>query len=220
MVTFDRGRRHALVQLSLMGVSMSVRLDLKDILSEPLLRDSRLGELDPKRLKALVEYVDHRFKLDRRSSLPWKEQFCRALVKECGDLLSLPVKLTPEEIRELKVDVRRTNRELAAAAKVEPDKFRKALTYQYHDGFHHLTRDDDFIAVRCGDRIVGIIALPGNDRNEVKRFIRAARGRMFEPRNLADVRRAVREVRKSEMARALRLGTAAAGGGRGRHVSG
>jgi hypothetical protein len=134
-------------------------------------------------------------------------------------VLSLPVKLTPEEIRELKVDVRRANRELAVKAGVDPAVFRQAVSYQYHDGFHHLTRDDDFIAVRCGNRIVGIIALPGNDRNEVKRFLKAARGRMFEPSNLADVKRAVREVKKSRMARALRLGRDADGGGRSMHVS-
>lgn len=87
MIEFDKGRHAAVVELSLNGISMNMRLDLDDVRSEPLLRDSRVGELSPQRLKALLEYVDHGFRVDPRSPLPWKEQFCRKLVKECEALM-------------------------------------------------------------------------------------------------------------------------------------
>ena len=202
MIEFDKGLRTAVIKLSLNGVYLNLNLSLGDIRSEALLQDSRLGELGPKRLKALLEYVDHRFEVDPRSPIPWKEQFCRALAKECDALLSLPVKLTPEQLREVRRAVRETNVSLERAAQAAPGALGLALEFQYHDGFNHLTRDDDFIAVRRGGRIVGVIALPGNDYNEVKKFLMAGGDRVLDPTNVECFRAALRHARKMD---ALRL---------------
>ena len=127
MIEFDNGLQTATIKLSLDGVYLNLNLNLADIRSEAMLRDSRLGELGPKRLKALLEYVDHGFKVDPKSPLPWKEQFCRALAKECDALLSLPVKLTPEQLREVRRAVRETNVSLERAAQAAPGALGLAL---------------------------------------------------------------------------------------------
>lgn len=198
MIEFDNGQHMAMVQLSLNGVSVNVNLDLRNIKSEALLKDSRLGELDSKRLKALLEYVDHGFKLDPKSSVPWKEQFCRKLAKECDALLSLPVMLTPEQLKALRKGVNEVNLSLVNAAKKLPDDYKAAvkLTAMYHDGFNHLTRDDDFIALRAGNRVVSIIPLQGNDYNELKKFLKAGGDRVLDPENVVKFKKAVAEVKR------------------------
>lgn len=198
MIEFDNGQHMAMVQLSLNGVSVNLNLDLRNIKSEALLKDSRLGELDPRRLKALLEYVDHGFRLDPKSAVPWKEQFCRKLLKECDTLLRLPVTLTPEQLEALRKEVNGVNLSLVNAAKKLPDDYRAAvkLTAVYHDGFNHLTRDDDFIALRAGGRIVSIIPLPGNDFNELKKFLKAGGDRVLSPENVAKFKEAVAEAKR------------------------
>jgi hypothetical protein len=199
MIEFDRGQHLAVIHLSLAGVSMPVSLDLRDIRSEPLLRDSRLGELSPKRLKALLEYVDHGFRLDPKSPVPWKEQFCSALSKACSDLLSAPVRLTADQVAQLPALVRAANLSVPKALGVpDPAKaFDMAVSYDYHDGFRHMTRDDDFIAVRRGGRIVGIIALPGNDWNDLINFLKDGGHKLVDPENLDQFRKAYSAARKA-----------------------
>lgn len=198
MIEFDKGQHMAMVQLSLMGVSVNVHLDLKNIKSEALLKDSRLDRLSSKRLKALLEYSDHTFKIDPKSSVPWKEQFLRKLSRDCDMILSLPVTLSTADIAQLRKSMKETNLSLVKAAKALPDDFKKAqkLSFQYHDGFHHLTRDDDFFAVRQGNRIVSIIPLPGNDFNEVKRFLEAGSRRVLSEQNIGLFRFVVKEVHR------------------------
>lgn len=198
MIEFDKGQHMAMIQLSLVGVSVNVHLDLKNIKSEFLLRDSRLDKLSPKRLKALLEYSDHTFKLDPKSPVPWKEQFCRKLSRDCDMLLSLPVLLTAAEIAQLRQSIKQTHLSLINVAKVLPDDFKKAqkLSYYYFDGFHHLTRDDDFLAVRKGNQIVSIIPLPGNDFNELKKFLEAGGKKVLEQDNIQLFKSAVKEVHK------------------------
>lgn len=198
MIEFDNGQHMAMVQLSLNGVSVNLNLDLRNIKSEALLKDSRLGELDPKRLKALLEYVDYGFKLDPKSAVPWKEQFCRKLAKECDALLSLPVTLTPEQLKALRKGVTDVNMSLVNAAKKLPDDYKAAvkITAMYHDGFNHLTRDDDFIALRAGGRIVSIIPLQGNDYNELKKFLKMGGDRVLSPENVDRFLRSVAEAKR------------------------
>ena len=205
MIEFDRGQHMAVIHLSLAGVSMPVSLDLRDIRSEPLLRDSRLGELSPKRLKALLEYVDHGFRLDPKSPVPWKEQFCSALSKACSDLLSASVRLTPDQLAKLPALVRAANLSIPKALRV-PDPagaFDLAVSYDYHDGFRHMTRDDDFIAVRRGGKIIGIIALPGNDWNDLINFLKDGGDKLVERENLDQFRKVYSAARKAHTMKVL-----------------
>lgn len=206
MVTFDNGRHSATVRPAPATSAADLKLDLRAIGNEPLLSGSRIGELGEKRLKALIEYVDHGFRPDPASSLTWREQFCRALAGAGDSHLLRRTELTPGQLKEVRAAVRDINLSLAMAARaVDPaSAFRSAVTYQYHDGFNHLTRDDDFIAVRSGDRIVAIIALPGNDYNELKKFLKAGGDRVLSPENVQAFRRALAAAKKAEMAKMLR----------------
>lgn len=204
MIEFDKGQHMAMIQLSLMGVSLNLNLDLDNLRNEPLLKDSRVVGLSPKRLKALLEYVDHVFKVDPKSVLPWKDQFLKRLDRECEALLSLPVKLSPEQLADVRRYVKETNAGLEKALAAAPGSIGLALEFQYHDGFNHLTRDDDFIAVRCGGRIVSIIPLPGNDYNEVKTFLKAGGDRVLDPANVEAFRRALIHARKMDARRLVR----------------
>lgn len=208
MIEFDKGQRMAMIQLSLMGTSVNLNLDMRNIKSEPLLKDSRLNELTMTNLKGLLEYVDHHFKVDPKSALPWKEQYCMALAKECEKLLKAIKTLSPQHFEELSalVDdkVLQVRSDLLKAAKVRPEMYAPAVSYQYHDGFNHMTRDDDFIAVRRGNKVIGIIALPGNDYNEVKKFLKAGGDKCLSAQNVEAFKQAVRKVKQSQAASMVR----------------
>lgn len=206
MIEFDKGQHMAMIQLSLEGVSVKLNLDMKDIKSEPLLQGTRLGSIPKKSLKLFLEYADHRFRLDPKSPVPWKEQFCRFLGKECEAFLGAARTMTPAQLKELVKGVREANMSLVKAAGVMPDDYKRALqavSFSYHDGFNHFTRDDDFIAVRCGNKIVSIIALPGNDHNEAKKFLKMGGDRILEPQNVAKLRKAVAAARRMKMSELL-----------------
>ena len=200
MIEIDKGQHIAMIQLSLMGVSVNVHIDMNNIRKEHLLQNSRLSELSPKRLVSLLEFTDHTFKVDPKSVVPWRDQFLMRLSKNCDELLSLPKTLSVAEMDYIRKTVKDSNMSLAKAAKVVPEMVHKAqkISYQYHDGFNHLTRDDDFIAVRAGRRIVGMIPLPGNDFNELKKFLKLGGDRVLEPENVAKFLKAVKEVKRNE----------------------
>lgn len=188
-----------MIHLSLGGSTMrNWNVDLRNIGSEPLLKGSRVGELDPKRLKALLEYVVHGMKVDMSSPGTWKAQLCRKFAKECDALLSRPVTLTLEQLTQIRKEVNGVNLSLVNAAKKLPDDYRAAvkLTAVYHDGFNHLTRDDDFIALRAGGRIVSIIPLQGNDYNELKKFLKMGGDRVLSPENVDRFLRSVAEAKR------------------------
>ena len=69
----------AVIRLSLMGVDQDIRLDLRNIGNEPLLKGTGLDMLSYKRLYAFLEYADHKFRIDARNPLPWKEQVIREI---------------------------------------------------------------------------------------------------------------------------------------------
>ena len=192
----------AVIRLSLMGVDQDIRLDLRNIGNEPLLKGTGLDTLSLKRLYAFLEYADHKFRVDARNPLPWKEQFLGAFVAMWRALGTKACCVTAVELAALRKGVFVTNQALALQGGAEGVKeFRETLSYQYHDGFDHMTRDDDFFAVRCGNRIVEIIPLPGNDYNELKSFIRNASRRILERENIERFRAACCEMRKSRAAK-------------------
>jgi len=196
MINFNDGQQTATLKLSLEGVSLSSNIDLRILANDPVLKDSRIRELTPKQLKSLLEYVDHRFKVDPRSALPWRDQFLRSLAKECEAFLKLPVKLTPERMAEIRKAVKDVNVSLERAIGAKSGEFGDALQYQYHDGFRHLTRDDDFIAVRRGGQIVSIIMLRGNDENDIINFLKYAKGKILNPDNIDAFRESLFNARK------------------------
>lgn len=206
MIEFDSGRHLAMIKLSLMGVSVNMNLDLRKAREEPLLVKAGLAGLPEGRLKALLEYTDHRFKVDPRSPLPWKEQFFLALGRDAEVLRKAVLKLTPAELKELRRVIKDTHGTLekAIGAVAGSGVMDLALKYQYHDGFHHLTRDDDFFAVRCGNRIVGIIPLKGNDRNELLKFLKAGADAVLDPTNVESFRKCVRHAKKLDAAQLVR----------------
>lgn len=201
MVQFDESTSKATLKLSLGNVSVPVTIDLFDLSTEPVLGKSLLQRLDLRRRRAFLEYADACFKLDKLSPVPWRDQFCTFLAKESDRILSLPVKVSSAELRELMDYVRNVRRQLVADAGVHREEFGEALCYQYHDGFNHLTRDDDFFAVFCGNRIVSIIPLPGNDYNELKKFLMAGSDQVLSPENVVALHKAVMEMRKSKLAK-------------------
>ena len=209
MIEFDNGQHMAMIQLSLQGVSVNVDIDLHRVKENPFLMKAGLGDLSPKRLKALLEYTDHRFKLDPKSPVPWKEQFYLALARDAAALRKEVMKLTPDQVKEVRRILKDTHGALekAIGAVAGSGVLEKALTYQYHDGFHHLTRDDDFIAVRRGGRLVSVIPLAGNDFNEVKKFLKAGADAVLDPHNVESFRKCVRHAKKMDAAKLVKEAT-------------
>ena len=199
MVTFDNSR-NVEVRMSFRGVSSVFRANLMTLGNDPLMKGSGIGDLSPTKLRALLEYTDHRFRVDPKSPLRWEEQFKKSLSKDCRDLLLAKVLMTPEELRTLMACVHGMNAKMAieAGARDIAHKVEEVIDYQYHDGFNHMTRDDDFIAVRRGGRVVSIIALPGNDFNEMKKFLKAGGDLMLTPENIEGFRKYMHDYKKAK----------------------
>ncbi len=193
MIEFDKGQHTARIILTTSGVSVNLNLDMNNIKAEPALRDSRLHELKPSQLKNLLEYVDNKFKVDFRSPLTWKEQFCRSLAKECDTFLKVGRTLTPEQRTELLRTAKQINADLAKVAKVSPEVAAPVMSVQY-SGFNRMVMDDDFIAVRAGGRVVSMIPLRGNDYNEVKKYLSIAGEECLNSANIVDFKSVARKA--------------------------
>lgn len=204
MVEFDERTQVAKLSLEFQGVAVPFRISLGDVRQDPLLRGSGLDRLSPERYKALLEYCGCNFKPNWKSFFTIQEQFCKYLASQCDILLDRRPSIRSSEFAEIKQDVDNTNFVLLRKAGVKPEEFREAMSYQYFAGVHHMTRDDDFIAVRKGGKVVSIIPLAGNDYNEVKRFITEGREDVLSVRNIGDLKDCVRKVRQQKAADLVR----------------
>lgn len=182
------------------GLIIPMTLNLKDMSNLPLPKGHSLDKLSERKLKELIAYAEHKFSYNSKSVVGIYDQFCRFLSTECDKLLN-PVfrdSLTTEQMSELKGFIKDCHGQLERKACVFPGTVKDAISFQYHDGFNHLTRDDDFIAVRCGDKIVSIIALPGNDFNDLKKFLLAGGEKVLSPENVVNFRKAVRLMKRDK----------------------
>lgn len=206
MIEIDGGQHLALIQLSPGGVSVNINLNLNNLAGEmAFIKGNQLSKLDPKRFRALLRYTDHTFVPDMKSGIPWKEQFLRKLSANC-DLILTAKKLSSGEMEDLAKTLSDTNKQFMAKAKVLPDEFAAArqVSWQYHDGFRHLTRDDDFFIVRKGKDIVGMIPLAGNDYNELKKFLTENGDHMMQPENFVEFKKALMEAKRQGIENVLK----------------
>lgn len=191
----------AKLSLEYNGVFIPFNLNLADIRNNPDLKDSALANLSPNRLRAALEYADHTFKVNPSSVVPVQQQFIGHL-KAVGSLVLDPDSriIGAASLGAIVSEVNAVNRELLEKAGVNVGRKSEAVSFQYFSGVHHMTLDDDFLAVRKGGKIVGMIPLPGNDYNEVKRFIKEGRNDILSVKNIGDLKNCVRKVKQSKAA--------------------
>ena len=200
MLEFDNDQHMAVVMISMMNTTVKMPLDLKNIRSQGLLKNSHLDRLSDAELKALLQSVHKSFVFDPKAGGSVQEQFLKALSKACDNYLCLAVTLDPVERAELLKQVKDINAELLQRAGAKPQEFRQALTSVYNPGVHHLTMDDDFIEIRRDGKVVEVIGLPGNDRNDLKNFLRYAGGeRCLSQQNGNSLKDAINTLRKTLM---------------------
>ena len=137
------------------------------------------------------------YHLEQRDRESLFEVLKKLLKEELNNLFTLYEKID-KAISKLKTS-------LVLDAGVWPKDYKQALAYiyEYHDGFNHLTRDDDFLAVRCGDHVVEKIYLPGNDLNDLKAFLKAGGDRVLSLENVAKFRKAAFAARKAKVIKDL-----------------
>jgi hypothetical protein len=202
MLVFDEKGHIALLSLFFAGVRKDERMDLHELVRDPVLAVAGFGSLSLEERKDLVRRVDKAFRVDPRSSLSWREQFVRSCAQECIRTLEIramrPRFLSEEQMNDVIAGVVSVNRALAEKAGHDWRTVNQVLSSEYNAGFNHLFKDDDFIAVRRGGMIVEKIMLQGNDHNVLKDFIREAQALILSDVNINDFRQSAKAMRMAQ----------------------
>ena len=189
MMRFTEDQKTAVLVLSLAGAAREYRLSL-DECAERMERRYGLRKVSGRRLREALERMDA-FAVDRNEREAWEECFLDSLA---GELRS-QVKLSPRMREKCRRYVDRVARMLEERAGATARNLSEEVTAVYFEGVNTLTMDDDYLSLRKGGRVVELVALEGNDANELKDFLRQGGDLVLSLENAMAYRDAVRVAR-------------------------
>lgn len=156
-----------------------------------------IDKLSNAQLRGLIVRASMNFKANPDLNVSYESRFARCLVRECDQFRNAQRLLSPVQVAEFRKIVEDTNMSICDAAKVSREHFEPCVTSEY-SGFNNLTMDDDFICLKKGGLVVSVIALPGNDYNLIKNYLREAGDKCLSATNIDDFRLCLKRYRQDK----------------------
>lgn len=189
MIRFTEDQKTAVLVLSLAGVAREYRMSLSEC-ARRMEQRYGLRKVSESRLREALVRMEG-FALDQNGQEAWEDRFLDSLAGE----LRLDVRTSPRLRERYRRFVAKVVRMLEERAGVTAKNLPEEVTAVYFEGVNTLTMDDDYLSLRKGGRVVELIALEGNDVNELKDFLRQGGDIVLSFENAVAYRDAVRVAR-------------------------
>ena len=200
-VLFDDRKRQLTVKYKINNLEQSMIISYDEIKKGVVrsLSSIPVQSLSYREFKCLASELSERFCVDPACEMTWSDQFCKLLSSAAAVIYpNGRISITPEQINQLKLEVKKIQDKLCKEAGITQKEFTSAVTSDYCSGVDTMFCTDDYLTIRQGDIIITRIALPGNDYSELRDYVLRNQDRILNPSNIETLRQSIREMKLYE----------------------